>query len=229
MDFMLNSCDVEEIEEALSWGIVKGITMNPSMMGRSGRDFLELLQQIRSMTDLPVFAQVVSTDPQDILTQGLALTELGEKIVVKVHTNLPGIKGMRLLKEEGIPVCATGIHSVVEALVAIAAGADFAALFVGLLAEVDEQDSNRLLSDVRLANIESGSATKILAAVRSINQLVHAATAGIDAVTCSFSLWRHFLNNAHTKARWEAFSGDWESAFGNRNWATARALGHGAR
>lgn len=220
MDFMLNSCNVSEIEEALSWGIVKGITMNPSMLGRSERDFLETFRQIRSMTDVPVFAQVLADNPQEILGQGRVLAGMGENIIVKVHTSINGIKGMRLLKAKGIRVCATATHSVIEALVAAAAGADYAAVFVGLLAEVDERDSNRLLTDIRRAYSESSFNTKILAAARSVNQIVHAAQIGVDAVTSPFTLWPHFLDNIHTRNRWDAFTTDWKQAFGDRTWAT---------
>lgn len=221
MEIMLNSCNPEEIKEALSWGIMKGITMNPSMMGRSGQDFVKLFRQIRDMTDLPVFAQVTSLDPREILEQGRALVGFGDNTIIKVHTNLSGIKGMQLLKKEGISVCATSIHSVIESLMAAAAGADYAAVFVGILAEVDEHDSNKLLSDIRCAYKEQKYETKILAALRSINQLTHAAIIGVDAATCSFYLWPYFLNNSHTKNRWDAFSNDWKNAFGDRSWITS--------
>ena len=224
MKFMLNSCDVREIEEALSWGIVKGITMNPSMLGRSGGNFLDVFRRIRLMTDVTVFAQVVAEDPKDILKQGRVLSGLGENIIVKVHTNVQGIKGMRLLKEEGVGVCATAAHSMIEALVAAAAGADYVAVFVGLLAEVDECDSNRLLTDIRHAYSVSGHDTKLLAAARSVNQIVHAASIGVDAVTSPFSLWPHFLNNIHTRNRWDAFSTDWKNAYGDRTWDTELAV-----
>lgn len=220
MEFMLNSCNRKEIEEALSWGIVRGITMNPSMLGRSGGSFLETFKQIRAMTDVKVFAQVVAEDPQGILNQGRALASLGDNIIVKVQTNINGIKGMQLLKSEGIPVCATAVHSVIEALVAGAVGADYVAVFVGLLAEVDGNDSNQLLTDIHRAYTESRFSTKIMAAARTVNHLVHSATIGIDAATSPFSIWSNFLNNIHTRNRWDAFSSDWEKAFGDRNWAT---------
>lgn len=220
MEIMLNSCNTKEIEEALSWGIVKGITMNPSMLARSGGNFVKTFRQIRSMTEVKVFAQVVTEDPQEILEQGRSLASLGENIFVKVHTNVNGIKGMRLLKSEGIRVCATSVHSAIEALIAGAAGADYVALFVGLLAEVDENDSNNLVRDVHHAYTQSGITTKIMAAGRSVNQVVNSASVGIDAITCPFSIWSNFLNNIYTRNRWDAFSADWQKAFGDRNWAS---------
>lgn len=218
MKLMLNSCNPKEIEQALKWGILQGITMNPTMLGRSGKDFLPLFREIQSMTDLPIFAQVVSTDPDAILKEGLALSSLGENIIVKVHTNESGIKAMKKLKDEKVVVCATSIHSVIEALIAAAVGVDYSAVFVGLLAEVDEQSSNQLLQNIQSVYNQSDYSTKILAAVRSVNQLVQSAAIGVDAVTCAFSLWKFFLNNQHTRARWESFRDDWNKAYADRNW-----------
>jgi transaldolase len=221
MRLFLNSCVLEEIEEIAAWGILGGLTMNPTMLSQVKTDYVGHLKTICSMVDdIPVLAQVVSTTPQAILEEGKALASINPKIVVKVHTNPAGIQGMRLLKAAGVKVCATAIHSVVEAIVAAEAGVDHVAVFVGLLGELDENPPNQLLVAMRRAFDNSDSAARLLCAGRSVNQIVEAAVAGADEATCAYKIWKHFLSNAYTQARWDAFIGDWTSVYGDRNWIT---------
>ena len=220
MKLLLNSCMADEIERARDWAILSGVTMNPSMVSELEDDYVGKLREICEIVDVPVFAQVVSTGPSSILEEGKALAEIAPQIVVKVHTSYDGIKGMALLKKAGVPVCATAIHSTIEALVAAQIGADHAAVFIGLLAEIDEISVDDLLTGIRTMYDRIGASTQLLVAARSIGQVVNAAILGVDEVTCSFRTWSEFLNNAHTKQRWERFSSDWRAAYGDRNWIT---------
>lgn len=218
---MLNSCVLEEIEEIAQWGVLGGITINPTMLSRVKTDYVAHLGKICSLVDdIPVFAQVVSTAPQDILAEGQALAKVSDKIVVKVQTNPAGLQGMKLLKGAGVRVCATAIHSVIEALVAAELGVDHVAIFVGLLGERDENPPNELIAKIRKAFDNSRTATRLLCAARSVNQVVEAAVCGADETTCPYQVWTQFLDNAYTKARWDAFIGDWKGAYGDKNWIT---------
>ncbi|MBN1317757.1 MAG: hypothetical protein JXA42_19900 [Anaerolineales bacterium] len=221
MKLFLNSCVLEEIVEIAQWGVLGGLTMNPTMLSKLRTDYVAHLTKICSLVnDIPVLAQVVSTAPQEILAEGQVLAGISEKIVVKVQTNPAGLQGMKLLKGAGVRVCATAAHSVIEALVAAELGVDHVAIFVGLLGERDENPTNELINRIRKAFDNSGTATKLMCAGRSVNQIVEAAIFGADEATCAYKIWTQFLDNAYTKARWDAFIGDWRGAYGDRNWIT---------
>jgi transaldolase len=219
MKLFLNSCNVEEVKEIAKWGILDGITMNPTMVAAINKDFIKNIQEIcHSVDDVPVFAQVVSSRAEDIVKEGKALASLDEKIVVKVHTNIEGIQGMKALKAEGVKVCATAVHSVIESIAVERVGVDHVAVFIGLLGEVDEHSTSDLIASIRAIYDHSGSSTKIMAAVRSLNQLVLAAKAGADEMTVSYKIWSLFFDQAHTENRWNSFIADWTKAYGERNW-----------
>ncbi len=221
MKLFLNSCHVEEIKAIAKWGILDGVTMNPTMVAALNADFIKNTREICHIVgDIPVFAQVVSTTAEDIVKEGKALASLSDRIIVKVQTCPEGIAGMKGLKAEGIKVCATAVHSVIEAIAVERAGVDHVAIFIGLLGEVDEHSTGDLIATIRAIYDQSGGSTQIMAAVRSLNQLVEAAKAGADEMTVSYKIWSLFFENAHTHNRWNAFIGDWKNAYGDKNWIT---------
>jgi len=221
MRLFLNSCNIAEIEQAKDWGHLGGITMNPSMVAKENYNFKSKIIDICSMVpDLPVWAQVVSENPEEILLEGKELASLSDNITVKVITNEKGIGGMKLLKQAGIPVCATCVHSVIEAIAAGAVGVDHIAVFVGLLGEVSEQPVSELLEKIVQVYRKGNISTKIMTAGRSISQIVDGYISGADESTCSFDLWKKFLQNNFTEDRWDAFISSWRGAYGDRNWIT---------
>ena len=221
MKLFLNSCQIEEVKEILKWGILDGVTMNPTIVAALNTDFIKNTREICHIVgDIPVFAQVVSTTAEDIVKEGKALAGISDNIIVKVHTNPEGIQGMIGLKAEGIRVCATAVHSVMEAIAVERAGADHIAIFIGLLGEIDEHSTSDLIATIRAIYDRSGGSTKIMAAVRSLNQLVDAAKAGADEMTVAYKIWFLFFENAHTHNRWNAFIRDWNNAYGEKNWIT---------
>ena len=219
MRLFLNSCNLKEIEEAKDWAHLGGITMNPAMVAKEKYNFKEELIKICQMVpDLPVFAQVVSDSPNAILEEGKALASISDNITVKVITNEKGIGGMKLLKKAGIPVCATCVHSVIEAIAVGAVGVDHIAVFVGLLGEVSEQSVADLLQKTVEVYRQGALPTKVMTAARSINQIVDGYVNGADESTCSFGLWKQFLNNNFTQDRWDSFQTAWAESYGERNW-----------
>ena len=221
MRLFLNSCNLAEIDEAKEWAHLGGITMNPAMVAKENYNFKSELKKITSMVpDLPVFAQVVSENPDDILIEGKELAAISDNITVKVITNENGISGMKLLKKAGIPVCATCVHSVIEAIVASTIGVDHVAVFVGLLGEVSEQPVAELLDNIVQVYKKGNIKTKVMTAGRSISQIVEGYMSGADESTCSYQLWKQFLNNNHTEDRWNSFINSWKTTYGERNWIT---------
>ena len=218
MKLYLNSCEPSEIREIRDWGILDGVTMNPTMVAGIKRDYVKNLKEICSIADMDVFAQVVAEKADGIVKEAEVLASIHKNLVVKVHTNPEGIKAIGRLKAKGIRTCATGIHSILEAVAAAKAGADHAAIFIGLLGEVDEHSTDELIAGIRTIYDKAGFATQLMGAVRSSAQLINSLASGADEITCSYKIWKLFFANRHTQDRWDAFIFDWKKAYGDRDW-----------
>jgi transaldolase len=220
MKLYLNSCEPAEIREIARWGILDGVTMNPTMVAALNRDYVKNLKEICAIAEMDVFAQVVSETADRMVEEAKALASLHPRIIVKVQTNAEGMQAIRQLKQAGIRTCATAIHSTLEAIAAARAGADHAALFIGLLGEVDENPTDQLIATIREIYDRHAVPTQLMAAVRSASQLVQSLASGADEMTAPFNVWKLFFQNGHTLARWNSFAANWRKAYGDRNWIT---------
>lgn len=216
----LNSCEPAEVKEIAQWGILDGVTMNPTMVAAIHRDYVQNLKEICALGNLDVFAQVVSEGADRMVEEAKALAAIHPRVIVKVQTNAEGVQAIGRLKQAGIRTCATAIHSTLEAIAAGRAGADHAAIFIGLLGEVDETPPDRLIAMIREIYDQHAIPTQIMAAVRSASQLVQSLASGADEITAPFSVWKLFFQNSHTLARWSSFVSNWRKAYGDRNWLT---------
>ena len=221
MEFYLNSCVLDEVKEINEWGILDGVTMNPSMMAAVGGDFKKIFTDICKTVSCKVFSQVTSTDADTMVEEAKIINSLGDNVVVKVQTSIEGIKAMKKIKETtDIEICATAIHTTMEALTVAKAGADHAAIFLGLLGEADERSTNDLMQGVMEAYMAAGIETRVMTAGRSLQQIVDGFRMGADEMTCAYSMWKLFFANSYTIDRWAKFEGAWKKAFGDRNWIT---------
>jgi transaldolase len=220
MKLYINSCEPAEIREIAQWGILDGVTMNPTMVAAINRDYVRNLKEICTIADMDVFAQVVSEGAAKMVEEAKALAALHPRVIVKVQTNADGVQAIGHLKKLGIRTCATAIHSTLEAIAAAKAGADHAAIFIGLLGEVDENPTDQLIATIREIYDQHDLPTQLMAAVRSAAQLVQSLAAGADEITAPPSVWKLFFQNGHTLTRWNAFISNWRKVYGDRNWLT---------
>jgi transaldolase len=220
MKLYLNSCEPAEIREIAQWGILDGVTMNPSMVAALNRDYVKNLREICAIADMDVFAQVVAETAAKMVEEAKALAGLHPRVIVKVQTSAEGVQAIGQLKKLGIRTCATAIHCTLEAIAAAKAGADHAAIFIGLLGEVDENPTDQLIATIREIYDQHDLPTQLMAAVRSASQMVQSLAAGADEITAPPSVWKLFFQNGHTLTRWNAFASSWRKAYGDRNWLT---------
>lgn len=220
MKLYLNSCEPADVREISRWGILDGVTMNPTMVAALNRDYVRNLKEICAIADMDVFAQVVSEGAEQMVAEAKALAAIHPRIIVKVQTNAEGVRAMTELKRAGIRTCATAIHSVLEAVAVARAGADHAAIFIGLLGEVDENPTDQIVGTIRSIYDRQRLPTQLMAAVRSAAQLVQSLAAGADEITAPPAVWKLFFQNGHTLTRWNAFITNWRKAYGDRNWIT---------
>ncbi|MCL2332128.1 MAG: fructose-6-phosphate aldolase [Actinomycetia bacterium] len=215
MKFFLDTADLDEIREAASWGVVAGVTTNPSLYARVGgrlADFPAHIQKICALVDGPVSAEATSQDRAGIVAEGRELAGLASNVVVKVPTTIEGLAATKTLSEEGIAVNMTLCFSVPQALLAARSGARYISPFVGRFDDISE-DGIAALTDVvsALENYDFGHAVEIIAAsVRSAHHVTQAALVGADIATVPFGVLKKLIAHPLTDRGLEAFEADWQ-------------------
>ena len=210
MKLFIDSADIAEIREVASWGILDGVTTNPSLVSKTGRRFEDALAEICEAVDGPVSAEVVSTEAPGMLEEGRRLAGLHPNIVVKVPMLIEGLKATRQLSDEGIKVNVTLIFQPAQGLLAAKAGAAYISPFVGRLDDIGE-DGMAVAEDLveMLANYDYPTSV-LVASVRNPGHLVRAARAGAQVATCPFKVLEQLTKHPLTDIGLERFLADWE-------------------
>ena len=209
MKFFVDTADVDAIRELHDLGMVDGVTTNPSLILKSGRDILEVTKEICSFVEGPVSAEVVALKAEDMITEGRKLAEIAENITVKVPLTGDGLKTCKVLSGEGKMVNVTLCFSVNQALIAAKAGATFISPFIGRLDDIN-LDGMELISDIRQVYDNYSVDTQILAAsVRTANHASQCALVGADVMTAPPSVIKAMANHVLTDKGLEQFMKDW--------------------
>lgn len=211
MKIFLDTGNVEEIREAMSWGVLDGVTTNPSLVAKEGRNFKELLLEICSIVNGPVSAEVVSTIAEEMVAEGRSLARIHQNIVVKIPLIVEGLKAVKQLSSEGIAVNVTLCFSPAQALLAAKAGAAYISPFIGRLDDI-AQDGMQVIRDIKTIYSQHGLTTKILAAsLRHPPHVVEAAKIGADIGTLPFKVLEQMVKHPLTDIGLERFLKDWRS------------------
>ena len=211
MKFFADTAEIADIRELADAGLLDGVTTNPSLIKKSGRDFIETITEIASVVSGPVSAEVVATEHKAMMNEAEKLRKIAKNIVIKVPLTLDGLKTCKALTSDGTMVNVTLCFSANQALLAAKAGASFISPFVGRLDDIG-QPGMELISDIRLIYDNYDFATEILvASVRNPIHVLDAAKLGADVMTAPpaviWSLFKHPL----TDAGLAAFLKDWEA------------------
>lgn len=215
MKFFLDTADLDEIEEAASWGVLAGVTTNPTLYARTGgklNDFHNHIKRICDIVDGPVSAESVAMTRDEMIRDGRELAALADNVVVKLPTMVEGLAATKALAAEGIPVNMTLCFSVPQAIMAARAGARYISPFVGRFDDIAE-DGISQLADVVAAvnNYDFGHDVEIIAAsVRSANHVTQAALMGADIATVPFGALKKCVQHPLTDRGLDAFMKDWE-------------------
>lgn len=209
MKFFVDTADVSAISELNELGMVDGVTTNPSLILKSGRDIREVTREICALVDGPVSAEVVATDSASMIQEGQSLAEIADNIAVKVPMTWDGLKACRALANDGCMVNVTLCFSANQALLAAKAGATFISPFIGRLDDIN-LDGLDLISDIRHIYDNYGFETEILAAsIRSVNHIAECARTGADVATAPPGVIRKLVKHPLTDRGMEAFLSDW--------------------
>ena len=221
MKFFLDTADLAEIEEAASWGVLAGVTTNPTLYSRIGgklADFPNHIKKICDMVDGPVSAESVAMTRDEIIRDGRELAAIAPNVVVKVPTMIEGLAATKALAAEGIPVNMTLCFTVPQAIMAARAGARYISPFIGRFDDISE-DGLAQFADVVTAignydftdHTVNGEKIEIIAAsVRSANHVAQAALMGADIATVPFATLKKCVQHPLTDRGLETFLKDWE-------------------
>ena len=211
MKIFLDTANVDEIKEGASWGIVDGVTTNPTLIAKEGRDFETVLMEICELVDGPVNAEVVSLKADEMIAEGRKLRELHKNICVKIPMTVDGIKAVKTLSSEETMTNVTLIFSALQALLAAKAGATFISPFVGRIDDIAAEGMN-LIGDIRQIFDNYGYKTEIIvASIRNPIHVVDSALYGADIVTLPMKVLHQMAKHPLTDLGLEQFLKDWES------------------
>ena len=209
MKFFVDTAEVEAIAELHALGMVDGVTTNPSLILKSGRDILEVTKEICSIVPGPVSAEVVATKAEDMIAEGRKLAAIASNIAVKVPLTWDGLKTCKVLSGEGFMVNVTLCFSVNQALIAAKAGATFISPFVGRLDDIN-MDGMELIGDIRTVYDNYDFKTEILAAsIRTVNHVTQCALIGADVITAPPAVIKALASHPLTDKGLEQFLKDW--------------------
>lgn len=210
MKLFVDTASVQEIREAASLGVLDGVTTNPSLVAKEGRDFQQVLREIASLVSGPISAEVTATDREGMVAQGRELSRVSPNVVVKVPLTPDGLRACRTLRSEGIGVNVTLCFSPGQALLAAKCDATFVSPFVGRLDDVSH-DGVDLIRQIRAIYDNYGFTTQILAAsIRHPMHVIEAAVAGADAATMPYKVLRQLYDHPLTDVGLARFLADWE-------------------
>ncbi|MBE3586799.1 MULTISPECIES: fructose-6-phosphate aldolase [Desulfofundulus] len=209
MQLFLDTANVEEIRKAYALGVISGVTTNPSLIAREGRDFAEVVREITTIVDGPISAEAVSLDAEGMIAEAEELAAIHPNIVVKIPMTAEGLKAVKVLATRGIKTNVTLVFSANQALLAALAGATYVSPFAGRLDDVGH-DGMELIQEIMAIYSNYDFPTKVIAA--SIRHPVHvilAARAGADIATVPYKVLMQMLKHPLTDAGIEKFLADW--------------------
>lgn len=210
MKFFADTADVGEIRELVSMGLIDGVTTNPSLIARSGRDFKEVVKEICGIVEGPVSAEVTALEADGMITEGRHLAEIAANIAVKVPLTWEGLKACRALTQGGTMVNVTLCFNANQALLAARAGATFVSPFIGRLDDMG-LDGMEVIQEIRAIYDNYDFSTAILAAsIRTVNHVKMSALAGADVATVPPATLKSLVNHPLTDKGVDMFLADWK-------------------
>ncbi len=212
MKFFIDSANINHIKEAASYGLLDGVTTNPSLVAKEGKNFRALLDEIVKIVDGPISAEVVSTDYEGILKEAEDLSKIHKNIVVKVPLIPEGIKAVKTLSERGIKTNVTLCFSPVQALIAAKAGATYISPFVGRLDDISHDGMELISQIVQIYRNYNYKTQVLVASVRHPLHIVQAGLMGADVCTIPFEVIQKLFKHPLTDIGLEKFLSDWKKS-----------------
>ncbi len=211
MKLFIDTANVNEIKEANDWGVICGVTTNPSLIAKEGRDFIEVVKEITEIVDGPISAEVISLESEGMIEEAEKLAQIHPNIIIKIPMTKEGLKAVKVLTKKGIRTNVTLIFSASQALLAARAGATYVSPFVGRMDDIGNPGVNLIEDIVTIFEIHGICTEIISASIRGPKDVLEAAKAGSDIATVPFGVLEKMFHHPMTDAGIERFLKDWES------------------
>jgi transaldolase len=210
MKFFIDTADINEIKTAVAYGLVDGVTTNPSLVSKTGKDLMTVLKEICDIVEGPISAEVVSTKSSDMVKEAKQLAQIHPNIVIKIPMCLEGLKATRTLSQAGIKVNMTLIFSPLQALIAAKTGAAYVSPFIGRLDDISHVGMELVDQIVTIFDNYEFDAEIIVASIRNPVHVLEAALLGADIATIPFSVLEQLTKHPLTDIGIERFLADWK-------------------
>jgi len=210
MEFFLDTADVDEIREIAAWGILDGVTTNPSLIKKSGRDFKQVVREIAGICSGPISAEVTAMDTEGMVSQGMALkAELPDNVIIKIPCTAEGLAATKVLTSKGVDTNVTLVFSAAQALMAAKAGATYVSPFIGRIDDTGHDGMN-LIAEIMEVWASYDISTKVLAAsIRHPTHVLQCIQLGAHTATMPAKIFRQLMKHPLTDKGLEGFMKDW--------------------
>ena len=213
MKLFIDTANVNEIREANDMGVICGVTTNPSLIAKEGRDFNEVIKEITSIVDGPISGEVISLEADGMVKEGREIAKIHKNMIVKIPMTGEGLKAVKVLTKEGIKTNVTLIFSPAQALLAARAGATYVSPFLGRLDDIGTASMDLIVKISQMFKLHGIKTEIIAASIRNPMHVVDAALAGSDIATVPYSVIKQMLKHPLTDSGIERFLKDWNSTF----------------
>ncbi|MFT6077389.1 MAG: transaldolase [Myxococcota bacterium] len=210
MKFFIDSAEIDEIKELSSYGLLDGVTTNPSLISKSGRDFIEVIKEICAIVEGPVSAEVASTNYEGMIKEGEILSKLAKNVCIKLPLTMDGLKACKYFSDQGIKTNVTLCFSAAQAILAAKAGATYVSPFVGRLDDIG-QDGMELIAEICdiYSNYPDFKTEVLVASIRNPIHITAAARMGADVATIPAKVLKQLVSHPLTTSGLETFVKDW--------------------
>lgn len=213
MRFFIDTANVEEIRKAAKMGVICGVTTNPSLIAKEGRDFSEVIQEITQIVDGPISGEVISLDAAAMIEEGRQIAKIHPNMVVKIPMTEEGLEAVSVLSKEGIKTNVTLIFSATQALLAARAGATYVSPFLGRLDDIST-DGLQLIADIaEIFSVHEIETQIIAASIRHPMHVIECAKLGAHIATVPYKVFQQMIKHPLTTAGIEKFMADWNSVY----------------
>ena len=210
MKIFIDTANIEEIKKANDWGVIDGVTTNPSLVAKEGREFEELAREIMNIVNGPISVEVISTNAEGMVKEAVELSEWSPNTVVKIPMIPEGLKAVKILSAKGIKTNVTLVFSVNQALLAAKAGATYVSPFIGRLDDIGHEGMQIVCDMVEVFNTYNFKTEVIVASIRHSLHVIEAAKAGAHVATVPFKVIEKMFRHPLTDIGLERFLDDWE-------------------
>jgi len=210
MKFFLDTANVEQIKEAVSLGLIEGVTTNPTLIAKEGKEFDQLIQEICEIVEGHISVEIISSNWEDMIKEAMTLSKISPKLVMKIPMSSDGLKATKHLSKDGIKVNVTLVFSPLQALMAAKAGAIYISPFVGRLDDISHRGMDLIREIITILDNYQFEAQLVVASIRNPIHVLEAALMGAHVATIPFPVLQQMINHPLTDIGIKRFFSDWE-------------------